>query len=352
MAMGKSQPNTPTYSVAQRALPPAQTDVPHRLRLSGRGERERDRFEIFRENFSRYLYPANVENSWDGTFDGGIELLKAGSVGISKIVAPPSTYARSRRHLSDYDDSLTLFIGLSRGPAIEQGGVQHVFQPGSGFLYHGAIPGGCEAASPFQVWGIKVEADRLRSGLVGGNGLKPIGIHPELPAMKLITQYLNSYSTVADSLDPKVHEAFGTHLADLLTLLVGADRDVLELIKGRGLKAARTEAVLQTIERDFASPDLSAESVGLALGITARQVHRLLEETTKTFYEHVLERRLIESRQLLTDPASASLKIGDIATRTGFVDRSHFHRVFRMRFGDTPSGVREAAAREHAWRFI
>jgi transcriptional regulator GlxA family with amidase domain len=157
---------------------------------------------------------------------------------------------------------------------------------------------------------------------------------------------------VADSLDPKVHEAFGTHLADLLMLLVGADRDSLELIKGRGLKAARMEAVLETIDRDFAYPDLSAERVGLSLGITARQVHRLLEETTRTFYEHLLERRLIESRQLLTDPASAALKVADIALRAGFADRSHFHRVFRKRFGDTPTGVREAAAREHAWRFV
>jgi transcriptional regulator GlxA family with amidase domain len=78
----------------------------------------------------------------------------------------------------------------------------------------------------------------------------------------------------------------------------------------------------------------------------------LLEETTRTFYEHLLERRLIESRQLLTDPASAALKVADIALRAGFADRSHFHRVFRKRFGDTPTGVREAAAREHAWRFV
>ncbi len=331
---------------------PAEAAAPHRLRLSTHGLRERDRFEVFRENFSRYLYPANVENSAEGTFEGGIELLRAGSVGISRIVAPPSTYTRTRRHLSDSDDALTLFVGLSRGPAIEQAGVAHEFRPGNAFLYHGAIPGGCEAASPFHVWGIKVGADRLRSGLIRGRGLKPMGIPAELPAMKLMTQYLNSYSTVAGSLDPNVHEAFGTHLADLLMLLVGADRDSLELIKGRGLKAARTEAVLAAIGRDFAAPGLSAERVGLLLGITARQVHRLLDETTKTFYEHVLDRRLMESHRLLTDPASAALNVADIALRVGFVDRSHFHRVFRIRFGDTPTGVREDAAREHAARFL
>ncbi len=240
---------------------------------------------------------------------------------------------------------------MSGGPAIEQAGISHEFRPGNGFLYHGAIPGGCEAASPFEVWGIKVESDRLRSGLVRGRGLKPMGILAELPAMKLITQYLNSYSTVAGSLDPDVHEAFGTHLVDLLMLLVGADCDALELIKGRGLKAARTEAVLKTIERDFA-PRISPPGAGLLLGVTARQVHRLLDETTKTFYEHVLERRLVEAYRLLTDPACAALKVREIALRAGFADRSHFHRVFRIRFGDTPTGVREAAAREHAGSFL
>ena len=81
--------------------------------------------------------------------------------------------------------------------------------------------------------------------------------------MKLITQYLNSYSTVAGSPDRNVHEAFGTHLADLLMLIVGANRDSLELIKGRGLKAARTEAVLKTIERDFASRISQQRASGL-----------------------------------------------------------------------------------------
>jgi len=120
-------------------------------------------------------------------------------------------------------------------------------------------------------------------------------------------------------------------------LIVGAARDSLELIKGRGLKAARTAAVLKTIERDFASADLSAERAGLLLGITARQVHRLLEETTKTFNEHVLERRLIESRRLLMDRACAALKVADIALRAGFVDPSYFNRAFRTRFGNTPT---------------
>jgi AraC-like DNA-binding protein len=324
---------------------------PHRLRLSTGAFRERDRFEVYRENFSKYLYRAEVKNRSDGVFDGGVDILKAGSVGISRLIAPPCTYARMPRHVADCDDGLTLFVGVSHGLAIEQAGICHKFRPGNGFLYQGSIPGGAEAVSAMDLWGIKVSAGRVTSGLAPGRRLKPMPIPAELPAMKLISQYLGSFATVAGSPDPDLREAFGTHLADLLMLIVGADRATLELIEGRGLKAARTETVLKTIGRDFASPDLSAERVGHSLAITGRQVHRLLEETTKTFYEHVLERRLIESHRLLTDPNCGTLKVAEIARRAGFVSRSHFHRAFRTRFGETPTDARAAAARANAGRF-
>jgi AraC-like DNA-binding protein len=37
------------------------------------------------------------------------------------------------------------------------------------------------------------------------------------------------------------------------------------------------------------------------------------------------------------------VSITDIAFASGFGDVSHFNRVFRRRYGDTPSGVRAAA---------
>ena len=70
--------------------------------------------------------------------------------------------------------------------------------------------------------------------------------------------YIGLDVSLAESSDADVRDAFGMHLTDLLMLIVGADRDTLELIKGRGLKAARTDAVLRLIAREYASPNLSA----------------------------------------------------------------------------------------------
>src|SRR5262245_33581619 len=108
---------------------PRDAQSSHRLRLSTQPLPQRDRFEVFRENFSQYLYRAEVENRSEGAFEGAIEILRAGSVGILRTIAPPSTYARTRRHICDSDDALTLFVGITPGLAIEQVDISHEFRP-------------------------------------------------------------------------------------------------------------------------------------------------------------------------------------------------------------------------------
>src|SRR4051812_50057161 len=94
---------------------PSAAALPHRLQLSTHEVPERDRFEVYHEMFRQYVYLAQIENRSEGVFDGSIELLQAGSVGVSKVTSPQSTYTRTRRHISDSDDSVTLFIGRTKG---------------------------------------------------------------------------------------------------------------------------------------------------------------------------------------------------------------------------------------------
>ena len=51
-------------------------------------------------------------------------------------------------------------------------------------------------------------------------------------------------------------------------------------------------------------------------------------------------RRLDQARRDLTDPARAALRIIDIAADNGFADVTHFHRVFRQAYGNTPAQLR------------
>jgi transcriptional regulator GlxA family with amidase domain len=135
----------------------------------------------------------------------------------------------------------------------------------------------------------------------------------------------------------------GVHLLDLLAAALGPTADAAEMVAGRGVRAARLRAILAEVERRFSEPDFDLDKVAGALGLSRRYVQQLLEETGKSFVEHLVERRLDRAFVMLTDRRCLHMAIIDIATAAGFGDVSHFNRMFRRRFGDRPSGVRVAA---------
>lgn len=59
------------------------------------------------------------------------------------------------------------------------------------------------------------------------------------------------------------------------------------------------------------------------------------------------ELRLQKAFALLIERSGGKRRISDIALEAGFSEVSHFNRLFRARFGDTPSGVRRGGDADH-----
>jgi AraC-like DNA-binding protein len=75
-------------------------------------------------------------------------------------------------------------------------------------------------------------------------------------------------------------------------------------------------------------------------GVSPRYLQRLLEASGMSFTAHVNELRLQRAFALLTKAHGRERRISDIALHVGFSDVSHFNRLFRSRFGGTPSAIR------------
>ena len=104
-----------------------------------------------------------------------------------------------------------------------------------------------------------------------------------------------------------------------------------------------THAIFDYLASHFLDPELSLSMVAQSLQISPRDVQRLLEASRTSFTAHVTELRLKHAFMLLTAHDKSDVRICDIALRAGFSDISHFNRVFRSHFGDTPKGVRAPA---------
>lgn len=159
----------------------------------------------------------------------------------------------------------------------------------------------------------------------------------------LLQGYYDLVIENAGSLDAPARLAAAQHLIDLVVLSLGAGRDETELAKGRGLAAARLEAIKADVLARLGNGDLSLGDVAQRNRASARYVQILFERTGATFSEFVLEQRLLRGARLLRDPLQRSRKVSDIAHVAGFNDVSYFHRTFRRRFGMTPSDMRNQA---------
>ena len=107
----------------------------------------------------------------------------------------------------------------------------------------------------------------------------------------------------------------------------------------RGLRAARLREVVAEIRAGFADPAFSAQHLARKLGVSARYIQDLLQETGSAFTARVLELRLQRARAMLTDPRHDRMKVGEIAAACGFT-KFRISTVFRRRFGTTPTRYR------------
>lgn len=123
------------------------------------------------------------------------------------------------------------------------------------------------------------------------------------------------------------------------TLLAFAMRSRLPMAENsRGRLVHR---IMQRIENGYSDPDLTPEHISREFGFSKRYLQSLLANSGTSFVRELTAIRLDRANEMLTDPLSRSLSIGDIAFRCGFLDPAYFARQFRKRFDTTPRAWRE-----------
>lgn len=94
------------------------------------------------------------------------------------------------------------------------------------------------------------------------------------------------------------------------------------------------------IERHLHDACLTPGQVAGVMGVSVRHLGRIFEAAGTTPSRHILERRLQRAHDELASPDAAATTIADVAYRWGFSSQAHFARLFRTRFGRTPTEAR------------
>ncbi|MDH0756164.1 helix-turn-helix domain-containing protein [Pseudomonas juntendi] len=119
-----------------------------------------------------------------------------------------------------------------------------------------------------------------------------------------------------------------------LDLPCSSHGDSLRSVNEKLLRKAKA-----VIEKQLLDPSLTPSIVADQVGTSVRNLHRLFAKHNITPARYIIESRLLKSADRLVE--KGDLAISNIALDSGFIDLSHFSRVFKAYFGETPREFRK-----------
>ena len=248
------------------------------------------------------------------------------------------------RHAERYRGDVYLGVNVAGAAVASQDGRQLTLQAGDAVLF--PIPeAGFALSSPrsSRFLGLRLP-HRLLRPFARGLDREPMQlIQGQTHALRFLVDYVCRLASMGSPGSAELGRAIETHIVDLVALSVGASRDAAAQAEDRGVRAARLHAIKTYIASHFSDGALSVVAVAARQTVTPRYVHKLFEREGTTFSAYLLACRLEFAHRMLTDRRMFTRSITSIAFDAGFSDLSHFNRMFRRRYGATPTEVRGAA---------
>ncbi|MBB4398138.1 AraC family transcriptional regulator [Bradyrhizobium sp. ERR14] len=296
---------------------------------------ERDRLTRWREEFGRTIVSVDIAPlAPEVPFRAEAMLQRLPGVRMALCDGTAAALERTRAQAAASDDSVGMIVNLGASALAFQRGTEVTLNLGDAVLVRPDEPGRlCGTTHLALLFPRTPLAERLHD--VSSVFMKPVSGRQQ--ALQLFLRYLRMIQADMEPTEPALQQVIVNHIHDLAALAIGANRGTLEQGKG-AVAAARLASAIEHIGKHFADPALSVASVARQQDISPRYLQELLEQSGASFVARVNELRLKRAFALLT--RFPNRPIAEIAAQVGFSSVSHFNRLFRLRFGDSPSGVR------------
>ncbi|MAS04862.1 MAG: DNA-binding protein [Ahrensia sp.] len=273
-------------------------------------------------------------------FRGDLTTRSLGSVGLSRLRTEPLQYERLPRHIGRTTEEEFLITLPQRSPIVFRQMNREVRCDAGGFiLERGDAPYRFSYEDSNDLLVLKVpktllagyvpEPDRHCAKVFDGRS--GMGGLFSSTARRLYRQEIGSIAAPVVS----------RHLLELLTLALedpgAAEPDTLSSVRAAHLRRAE-----EFIQSNLTDPSLTPELIANACGISKRYLHDLFRDVNGTVSQQIRDQRLVAARNMLE--VARNRTIADIAYRFGFSDQAQFSRLFKARFGQTPSEYRSRSA--------
>jgi AraC-like DNA-binding protein len=220
---------------------------------------------------------------------------------------------------------------------VREGRREITLSPGSIAIWDGLEPTDIEIVEPFRKRTLLFPRDRVQAVCPRLGELGPLPSLENSGPARLLARYMNALAAELPLLGTAAVVSAANVALELLRAAIEP-----ELPSGRTAERAAIRAEIRRhVRHHLQDADLGPTTIARAFAMSVRALHALFEGGDESVAVIVRNERLQRCLEDLQHPDAGS--VTEIAFRWGFCETAHFSRVFKRRFGVTPSEVRHMA---------
>lgn len=301
-------------------------------------------FESWRNIVSQSFVPLHVTSDHVDNFSARIRSRALGDVFISEIGANSHQVERTPALIARGDKKyFKLSLQLSGVGLLMQDNREAVLQAGDLAIYDTDRPYTLAFHKDFRSLVVMFPQSMIDLPREVIGQLTATRIAGDEGLARMVGPFLRHLTQNMDRLSGHSGLRMMHNTLDLVTTVLHSQLDVREQDRGPSRRASVLQEIRVYIDENLADPSLNPNGIAAANFISTRHLHGLFQGQGATVSTWIRTRRLEHCRRDLTDPLLASAPVSVVAGRWGFVDASHFSRLFRSTFGEAPSDYRARA---------
>ncbi|MFM0501453.1 helix-turn-helix domain-containing protein [Paraburkholderia caffeinilytica] len=271
------------------------------------------------------------------SLDSSVKSWKLGDVGVSLANLAVQTLSPVGEEIPSWQGDW-LFVKLVTEGHVhvrwrEQG---QRFDSGSIFVIDPAYPFVEIFPERAEMTVLRIPKATLRDRGVHFSAVGPLAcdtLSPDIRATSELIKCIASQSTTPSQIAQNI---MGEHLLELVQVAV---IDPAARSRRRSSEALTYQA-RRYIDDHLGDADLDIARIAGAVHVSAQHLQRLFRARGTSLMRYVWQARLERAAHLLRVNGSRGCSIQEIAWQCGFTTAAHFSRLFRRRYGESPSDYR------------
>lgn len=300
------------------------------------------RIDYWRENIARLLkVEERIEIPVRGEFNAHLKLYQLGHLRFMESAGTPGRTVVSQ---GAQEDSFSLMVPMGGSLRLMQAQRSTVVNPHTIALYNLGHPHEVVALTDYQRITVNIPARDLRNLFPSCDQITATAIPATEGIAAVFLELVKSLRNRIDTLEsePAIASAVADSFGNLLRATLYALPVDHEALLPSRLEVYHRERIKSYVRANLRS-NLSVDGIAAAVGLSPRYVHSLFEDETLSLMKWVWAERMDRCRHDLGLGALRGRTVSEIAYSWGYNDPAHFSRVFRARYGVSPSRYREQA---------